>query len=129
MLMQKGSRSKVQGSIINIEVHRSGLNLPLNLEPLTLNLFYIPERPGRRCYAAPALSRRLHREAPAKAADPVAAWLAGSCSYPRREGTHRIPANPAQTGEPFHWFNLQSSFADNATSPRRSAPFASSAIL
>ena len=31
-------------------------------------------------------SQRLHREALANAADPVAALLASYCSYPRREG-------------------------------------------
>lgn len=35
-------------------------------------IFLIPEQPGRRNGAAPALSRRLHREALADAADPVA---------------------------------------------------------
>jgi len=34
---------------------------------------YIPERPGRRDRAAPALSLRLHREAIAGAVDPVTA--------------------------------------------------------
>ena len=70
---------------------------------------YIPEQPGRRGCAAPALSRRLRREAPADAADPVAALSAGCCSYPRREGMRRIPANPAQTAESFQWFVVISS--------------------
>jgi hypothetical protein len=56
-------------------------------------------------FAPPRRSvRRLHREAPADAADPVAAVPTDRCSDPRREGTRRIPANPAHTAESFHWF-------------------------
>jgi hypothetical protein len=59
----------------------------------------IPELPGRRERAAPAPSQRLHREALARAADPVTASRASICSNPRREGLRRIPANPAQSAE------------------------------
>jgi hypothetical protein len=59
------------------------------------NLRCIPESPGRRRCVAPALSHELRREAPVDAVDPVTAMSTGCCSYPRREGKRRIPANPA----------------------------------
>jgi|GEM_PF-5188201 hypothetical protein len=45
--------------------------------------------------AVPAPSPKLHREAPVGAADPETAQATGCCSYPRREGYRRIPANAA----------------------------------
>ena len=45
--------------------------------------------------AVPAPSLKPHREAPVGAADPETAQATGCCSYPRREGYRRIPANAA----------------------------------
>ena len=50
---------------------------------------------GGALRAAPALSLRLHREAPADAADPVAALPASCCSYPK-EG--RVSADSRKHG-------------------------------
>jgi len=45
----------------------------LTPRPSTLSPLCIPEQPGRRKRAAPALSLKLRREAPAEAIDPVIA--------------------------------------------------------
>ncbi len=77
----------------------------LILEPLTLNLFFI-SLSGRDGAAAPP--RRSvngpHREAPAEAADPVAAFFDGQLLLPKEGGYASGSRNPAQTAESFHWF-------------------------
>ena len=62
----------------------------------------------------PALSQRLHREALADAADPVAALLASCCSYPRREGYVWVSRKTLHKRRSLsHWFrNFKLKIAD-----------------